>query len=116
MKRHQESLWVQSKSHYPESQSSTHNNSMLFLSLAALILSSVMIVAGLKMKRLEAYGLAVTGSILAILVTPGNVIGLPIGIWALVVVSRRQVRQSFGPPPLLPLPRTEPAQANRGSG
>ena len=81
MKRHQESLWVQSKSHYPESQSSTHNNSMLLLSLAALILSSVMIVAGLKMKRLEAYGLAVTGSILAILVTPGNVIGSlpPIG-------------------------------------
>ena len=78
------------------SQSAAHNYYVLFVPLAALVLSSVMIVAGLKMKRLEAYGLAITGSILAILITPGNVIGLPIGIWALVVLSHRQVREAFG--------------------
>jgi TPR repeat protein/tRNA A-37 threonylcarbamoyl transferase component Bud32 len=69
---------------------------MLLVPLSALVLSSIIMIAGLKMKRLQAYGLAVAGSILAILVTPGNLIGLPIGIWALVVLSQRHVREAFG--------------------
>ena len=69
---------------------------LLLVPLSALVLSSVILVAGLKMKRLQAYGLAVAGAILAILVTPGNLVGLPIGIWALVVLSQRQVREAFG--------------------
>jgi len=87
---------------------------VLLVPLAALILSSVMLVAGLKMKRLEAYGLAITGSILAILVPPGNLIGLPIGIWALVVLTRREVREAFGKH--LPLAAVESPQANRSGG
>jgi predicted Ser/Thr protein kinase len=69
---------------------------MVWLPVAALVLSSVMLVAGLKMKRLQAYWLAVAGSLLAILVAPGNVVGLPVGIWALVVLSQQRVRESFG--------------------
>ena len=69
---------------------------LLLVPLSALVLSSVMLVAGLMMKRLAGYGLAIVGAILAILVTPGNLIGLPIGIWALVVLSRREVREGFG--------------------
>jgi len=69
---------------------------MLLPLLAALGLSSVIIFAALKMRRLEAYSTAVIGSILAILITPGNIIGLPVGIWSLVVLSRREVRQAFG--------------------
>ncbi|MCL4789900.1 MAG: serine/threonine protein kinase, partial [Verrucomicrobia bacterium] len=64
--------------------------------LLAMILSSVIILAGLRMKRLEAYPLALVGSILAMLVTPGNLIGLPVGIWSLVVLCRREVREAFG--------------------
>lgn len=64
--------------------------------LAAFVLSSVMIVAGLKMKQLEAYPLAIVGSILAMLITPGNLVGLPVGIWSLVVLCRRDVREAFG--------------------
>ncbi len=63
--------------------------------LLAMILSSVIILAGLRMKRLEAYPLALIGSILAMLVTPGNLIGLPVGIWSLVVLCRREVREAF---------------------
>jgi hypothetical protein len=44
------------------------------------------------MKRLEAYWLAVAGSILAMIVNPGRIIGLPIGIWALAVLGSREVR------------------------
>ena len=69
---------------------------MLLPLLAALGLSSFIIFAALKMQRLEAYGAAVIASILAMLITPGNIIGLPIGIWSLVVLSRREVRQAFG--------------------
>ena len=69
---------------------------LLLVPLSALVLSSVILVAGLKMKRLQTYALVVAGAILAILVTPGNLVGLPIGIWALVVLSQRQVREAFG--------------------
>ena len=48
------------------------------------------------MKRLQAYGLAIAASILAMIVAPCNLIGLPIGIWALVVLSQRDVRAAFG--------------------
>jgi predicted Ser/Thr protein kinase len=87
---------------------------MLLVSLSAFILSSMMIVAGLKMKRLEAYPLAIIGSILAVLITPGNLIGLPVGIWCLVVLCRREVREAFGKG-FLPLGSPSP-QAASGAG
>ena len=60
-----------------------------------MVFSSLIIFAALKMKRLQAYGLAIVASILAIVISPGNLIGLPIGIWALVVLSQREVRAAF---------------------
>ena len=39
--------------------------------------------------------MAVVASILAIIISPSNLIGLPIGIWALVVLSQREVRAAF---------------------
>jgi serine/threonine protein kinase len=70
----------------------------LFLAglLSSIAPSILMIVAAVKMKRLEAYGLAIAASILAIiLLAPTCLIGLPIGIWALVVLSQRDVRAAF---------------------
>jgi hypothetical protein len=51
----------------------------------------------LKMKRLESHGLAVTASILAMLpcTSPCCIIGLPLGIWALVVLSKPEVKSAF---------------------
>jgi hypothetical protein len=49
-----------------------------------------------KMKRLESYGLAMTASILALL--PCSIcclIGLPIGIWSLVVLNKPGVKAAF---------------------
>jgi tRNA A-37 threonylcarbamoyl transferase component Bud32 len=57
--------------------------------------SSFTIIAALKMKRLEVYGLAVTASILAILISPTNLISLGIGIWSLVVLCRLEVVKAF---------------------
>ena len=91
-----------------------HHAYLLLVPLSALVLSSIMLVAGLMMKRLAGYGLAIAGALLAILVTPGNLIGLPIGIWALVVLSRCEVREAFGKG--LPLPHFVLAQPNRSGG
>ncbi|NLY00923.1 MAG: serine/threonine protein kinase [Rhodopirellula sp.] len=68
---------------------------MMICLLAILVISSLMIFAALKMKRLQAYWLAVAASILAIIISPGNLIGLPIGIWSLVVLGQREVRAAF---------------------
>jgi hypothetical protein len=45
--------------------------------------------------QLRSRGLAITAAILALIASPGNIIGLPMGIWALVVLSRREVIEAF---------------------
>ena len=69
---------------------------LMMVALIALLASSLMIAAGLLMMRQRAFWLCVVGSVLALVVTPGNLIGLPIGIWALVVLSQTDVRKRFG--------------------
>jgi serine/threonine protein kinase len=88
---------------------------MLFALLSALFLSSAMIFAGLKMKRLEAYSLAIMGSILAIFITPGNIIGLPVGIWCLVALCRRDVREAFSKGPKLSARTGQPKRTTLGT-
>jgi hypothetical protein len=83
----QETIYVQG--------SNTPGLVLLSLAMAALVLSSLIILGSLKMKYREGYSAAVYAGILAILVSPGNLIGLPIGIWALVVLGRREVRETF---------------------
>ena len=78
---------------------------VLLALFAGLIASGLTMFGALKMLRLEAYGAAVTAGILAMIVTPGNLVGLPIGIWALVVLSSRSVKAAFAAnrPPALPV-------------
>jgi len=62
------------------------------------ILSSILVLfGGLKMKKLEAYGLALASSIIAMIpcVSPCCLIGLPIGIWSLVILSKPEVKAAF---------------------
>jgi hypothetical protein len=57
----------------------------------------LILIAGVKMKKLEAYGLAVAGSIIAMIpcLSTCCIVGLPIGILALVVLSKPEVKASF---------------------
>ena len=50
-----------------------------------------------QMKALENYPLALTASILAIIpcLSPCCLVGLPIGIWAIVVLSKPEVKAAF---------------------
>jgi predicted Ser/Thr protein kinase len=67
----------------------------IWLPILAIVLSSWIIFAGLKFMQLERRGAVMVGSVLAMLVSPGNLIGLPLGIWALVVLNRSEVREAF---------------------
>ena len=62
--------------------------SLIAFILGCLAPGALTIFAAVKMKRLQAYGLALTASIVTIIISPACLIGLPIGIWALVVLSR----------------------------
>jgi len=62
------------------------------------ILSSVLVLfGGLKMKRLESYSLAMAASIIAMIpcVSPCCLIGLPIGIWSVVILAKPEVKAAF---------------------
>jgi len=66
------------------------------MSCMGLLFTGVILLAGIKMRGLQSYGLCIAGSVLAVL--PCNVcccVGLIIGIWSLVVLSRDEVKSAF---------------------
>ena len=67
------------------------------MGIIAILMGAVILLGGLKMMKLESFGVAMTASILAMIpcLSPCCVIGLPIGIWALVVLSKPEVKSSF---------------------
>jgi len=67
------------------------------MGIIAILMSVVILLGALKMKKLENYGLAMTASILAMIpcFSPCCLIGLPIGIWAVVVLSKPEVKSAF---------------------
>ena len=65
--------------------------------IIGLLSGVLMILASQKMRKLQSHGLVVTGLILAMLPCTDQCccIGLPIGIWGLMVLSRPEVRGGF---------------------
>jgi len=66
------------------------------INIASLALYALMIYGAYQMKTLKSYPLAMIGSILAML--PCScccIIGLPIGIWAIVVLMKPGVKMAF---------------------
>jgi hypothetical protein len=60
-------------------------------------LSLIVLMAGIRMLSLQSYGLALAGCIVA-MINIGNgccCLGLPVGIWALVVLQLPSVREAF---------------------
>jgi len=61
-----------------------------------LIWGGLVIAGAISMLRLKLYALAMTGSIVAMAPCSGCcLLGLPLGIWALVVLNRPDVRNAF---------------------
>jgi len=64
---------------------------------AAAVVALIIIVGGIRMRSLQSYGLAVTGSILAMIpcLSPCCILGLPFGIWSLAVLMSQDVKSAF---------------------
>ena len=62
-----------------------------------ILVAGFIIYAALKMKELNQWGLAMAASILAMIpcISPCCIIGLPIGIWCLVVLTKPEVKAAF---------------------
>ncbi len=65
--------------------------------LLTLALSGVTFFGALKMKNLENFGLAMAASIIALIPCfgPCCCIGIPVGIWSLVVLNKPEVKSAF---------------------
>ena len=63
--------------------------------IIGVIIGVLQVFGAWAMSRLRWYSLAVAVSILSLLISPGNLIGLPIGIWALVMLTHSDVRMAF---------------------
>ena len=56
----------------------------------------IILTGALKLKRLESYGYAMTAAIVAMVPCSGCcILGLPFGIWGLIVLGRPEVQDQF---------------------
>jgi hypothetical protein len=68
----------------------------IFANIFGLALNSFIIFGALKMKNLENRGLAMAASIVALIPCfTCYCIGIPVGIWSLVVLSKPEVKAAF---------------------
>jgi hypothetical protein len=68
------------------------------IGLPTVAVYGLILAGALSMQRLHSRGLAMTAAILAMLPCgPAILVGLPVGIWALVVLSNRDVALAFQP-------------------
>ena len=69
----------------------------IVMSIVSLVVTGLIIFGALKMKNLESYGLAMAAAILICVpfLSPCCLFGLPVGIWALVVLFDDEVKASF---------------------
>lgn len=67
------------------------------LCFVGLLVSAFIIYASLKIKELNQWGLCVAASIIAMIpcISPCCIVGLPIGIWCLVILTKPEVKTAF---------------------
>jgi hypothetical protein len=65
--------------------------------ILGIVLGVVVLLGALKMKKLENYTFSVIATVIAMVpcISPCCLVGLPIGIWALVVLNKPEVKGSF---------------------
>lgn len=62
-----------------------------------MIVSAVVLFGALKMRQGESYGLAMTASVLTCIpcIAPCGLLGMPAGIWGLIVLMDEEVKRAF---------------------
>jgi hypothetical protein len=63
----------------------------------SIVIGGLILFGALKMMRLQSYGLAMAASILAVIpcLSPCCCLGIPFGIWSLVVLKKPEVKSAF---------------------
>ena len=69
----------------------------MFFNVVGIALSGLIIFASTKMRKLESYGLVMAATIIAMVpcISPCCCVGLPIGVWVLVVLNKAEVKSAF---------------------
>ncbi len=69
----------------------------VFISILGLAVSGFIIFASTKMKKLESYGMVMTATIISMVpcISPCCCVGLPVGIWVLIVLCKPEVKAAF---------------------
>jgi serine/threonine protein kinase len=90
-------LWWNSAEMLFESDGGPPPGAFLIMMFFSLIPAGILVAGALKMRRCESYELALIASILAMTPFAGSVwmLSLPMGLWALLVLFRKQVRAGF---------------------
>ena len=68
-----------------------------FFGAVGVLCAIVILMGGIKMRKLENRGLSLTAAILAVIpcTSPCCLVGIPLGIWALVVLAKPEVKSAF---------------------
>jgi hypothetical protein len=66
-------------------------------SILGIIMSVIILMGALKMKKLESYTFVMIATVIAMVpcISPCCFVGLPIGIWALVILNKPEVKGAF---------------------
>jgi hypothetical protein len=68
----------------------------IFTNILGLAISAFIIYGAVKMKAVQSYGLAMAASIVAMIPCGGCCcIGLPVGIWCLVLLNKPEIKAAF---------------------
>ncbi len=71
--------------------------SKVLFALLSVVLNGIVFFGALKMKNLQSHGLAMAAAIIAVIPCCGPCVclGIPVGIWALVVLNKPEVKAAF---------------------
>jgi hypothetical protein len=69
----------------------------IIIHLASIIASVVILLGGIQMIRLQTWGLGIAASVLCLVpcISPCVIMGIPCGVWGLVVLCNGKVKDSF---------------------
>jgi hypothetical protein len=69
----------------------------IFIHSASIIASVVILLGGIQMIRLQTWGLGIAASVLCLVpcISPCVIMGIPCGVWGLVVLCNAKVKESF---------------------
>ncbi|WP_372721517.1 hypothetical protein [Novipirellula sp.] len=69
----------------------------VFGSCVIIVINCLILFSAIRMKGMKNYSLALTGAIMAAIpcISPCYFIGIPFGIWAIIVLMRPEVKQAF---------------------